>query len=126
MYIHNGVSYAIELVRDGNRFMEHLNRFKNKEERPEFPVTNEQMAIARYSNIKIDAKALIDFYQSSGKISTNEFSKKFETKLGMIPSYLKDIYYLIVFYNNYKNVLILNKTTKPFRHTYNTSESEKK
>lgn len=119
MYINNEIQYAVELVRNSQRFTEHVNRFRNKEEQPTKIETVNDMAIGRYEQIKMKAKALVDFYKcSSQEFSQTTYEQKFKKQLELIPLYLKGFYYLVVFYNDFDNVMILNSTIVPYFHDY--------
>lgn len=115
------INFAVKFVREGQRLAEHVNRFRNLNERPISPRTDAEKAIGQYKQIKMKAKALVDFYECSDELFNEEiYAKKFELNLESIPEYLKSFYYIVVFYNNFDDVMILNRMFKdPFRYSYN-------
>lgn len=119
MYINSSIKYAIELLRDGDCFNEHVNRFRNHDERPKNPSTNEEKGIGRYAKIEMKGKALLDYYKCLEAAFDQEiYVSIFKKKLESIPTYLKSFYFLIAFYDDFNNVLILNDTLKePYRYT---------
>ena len=121
MYIRQNINFAVKFVRESERLVEHVNRFRNLNERPINPRTDEEKAIGQYAEISMNAKALVDFYECPGQVfDEGIYAKKFERNLELIPEYLKSFYYLVVFFNNFDNVMIFNQMFKDsFRYSYN-------
>jgi hypothetical protein len=97
----------------------HVNRFRNEEEIVPNAKTTDDRAIARYSRINMNAKALVDFYKCTEPFDENTYHRKFDAKCTQLPDYLEYFYFQVVFHNNFQNVTIFNKSRDfPYRHQY--------
>lgn len=119
MYI-SRFQYAIQLVRESNGLVEQVNRFRKIKEKSIEPKTNDEKAIGRYAGIKMNEKALVDFYDCYGQFDQEKYLQLFKKNQILIPKYLNDLYYLVVFYNDFQNVIIFNDSMKPLLHHYKT------
>lgn len=115
MYINSDVQYAIELQRNGDRFENHFNRFRNEDEVKPNAKTAEEKSIARYSKIQMKEKALVDFYKCTEQFDEKAYQLKLVEKCAQLPSYLKNFYYLVVFHNNFNNLSIFHNPPESFK-----------